>query len=216
MVGQCTTIKSTQLSMTTIIGIQGDNFSIIVHDSRVSAIDDSGSSSQSFTASKASTKVSQNGRYLLGAAGDYRAINILHHAFSPPVPLPKLIGPKLDSFMTSKFIPALRECFDKHGYSQSPKEGTQSNALQGSSIIVSVNSCIYSIDGDYSWASDESNIYCLGTGSDYAYGALRALSTKKIENIQQAKKMALKAIGISSHFDPYTGSPFICHVQEQL
>ena len=72
--------------MTTIIAIQGDGFSAVCVDSRISDIDNSGYISQIFTLKEGNCKVAINGKYLLGAAGDMRAINILHHVFQPPTP----------------------------------------------------------------------------------------------------------------------------------
>ena len=72
--------------MTTIVGIQGDNYSLVCVDSRVSDINEAGYATQIATLGTTSSKVAVNGKYILGAAGDVRAINILHHAFTPPSP----------------------------------------------------------------------------------------------------------------------------------
>lgn len=92
--------------MTTILGIQGDGFAVIGVDSRVSEIPDEGVTTQIVTLTETNSKVNSNGRYLIGAAGDVRAINILHHAFKPPECPPNLRGKKLDHFFTVKFIPS--------------------------------------------------------------------------------------------------------------
>ena len=70
--------------MTTIIGIQGESFTLICADSQISDVDDNGYATQVVTMREGTGKVQSNGRYLIGAAGDVRAINILHHAFTPP------------------------------------------------------------------------------------------------------------------------------------
>ena len=98
--------------MTTILGIQGETFALICVDSRISSFDSSGSAYQVNTLKEGSGKVAVNGKYLLGAAGDVRAINILHHVFQPPIPAVNLKGKKLDQFFTAKFIPSLRQCFE--------------------------------------------------------------------------------------------------------
>ena len=66
--------------MTTIIGIQGESFALICADSQISDVDDNGYATQVVTMREGTGKVQSNGRYLIGAAGDVRAINILHHA----------------------------------------------------------------------------------------------------------------------------------------
>jgi len=196
--------------MTTIIGIQGDNYSLVCVDSRISDVSESGYATQIATLGAASSKIAINGKYILGAAGDVRAINILHHAFTPPSPTANLRGKKLDHFVTAKFIPALRECFEHHGYAIPTKESSDHMAEQGSTIFMSVNGTIYIIDGDYSWMSDATGVYAIGTGAQYALGALQATIPLRVNGIPQstAKNLAIKALSIAAKFDPYTGAPY--------
>jgi ATP-dependent protease HslVU (ClpYQ) peptidase subunit len=202
--------------MTTIIGIQGQDFALVCSDSRISTIDDGGFASQITTLGNNSSKIAENNKYLLGAAGDMRAINILHHAFLPPSVPPGVNNKKLDNFITTKFVPSLRECFEKQGYATSPESESATHMAQHeSTILVVVSGNIYVVDGDYSWTSDINGTYALGTGSSYALGALQVLCTSKIMTVAQAKKIALKAINVAAKYDPYTGGPFHCYVQEK-
>ena len=201
--------------MTTIVGYQGEDFAVISVDTRISSIDDSGSTYQISTLGPGCTKVSQNGKYLLGAAGDMRAINILHHVFQPPSPPPTLRGRKLDAFITQKFIPSLIECFDATGYSPPEKDSSEHKSEQGSTILAVINATIYIIENDYAWMSEASGLYATGTGSAYALGALQTVTGgKKTLTAQQAKRACLKALGIASKYDSYTGAPFQTFVQE--
>jgi len=201
--------------MTTIVGIQGDSFALLCADSRSAEVDDEGYATQVVTMRDGSGKIVINGRYIIGAAGDVRAINILHHAFQPPAAPPNLKGRKLDQFITIKFIPALRECFDQHGYSMAEHHDRKQHiAEMDSSVIVAVNNCIYTIEGDYSWHSDVSGVYAIGTGAQYAMGALHALLGHGRPSIQSARKHALKSLAAAARFDPYTGSPYQTFVQD--
>ncbi len=199
--------------MTTIVGIQGDGYAVIAADSRISSFDDKGSAYQYSTLGGTTSKISANGKYLIGAAGDVRAINLLQHAFHPPVPPATLKGKKLDAFITTKLIPAIRDCFDHHGYSSSEKE-SQHIAEHDSTIVLAVNGCIYIIEGDYSWTPDSNGYYAAGTGAPYALGALTALMPKAKLTPQQAKRIALKALNVATKYDPYTGPPHHTYVQE--
>lgn len=201
--------------MTTIVGIQGEDYSVICTDSRIASFDESGTAYQITTLGTGSSKVAQNGRYLLGAAGDARAINILHHAFSPPTPTFMSSGPKLDQFITQKFIPALRECFESTGYAMPENDSSSHIAEHSSTVIVVINATIYIIEGDYSWTSDRTGVYAIGTGSSYALGAMYALTGGKEVPIGKAKSVVNKALTIAAKFDPYTGFPFQTFVQEQ-
>lgn len=200
--------------MTTIVGIQGDTYAVLCTDSRISSFDDSGTVYQVTTLGAGTSKIAVNGKYIIGAAGDVRAINILHHVFIPPTPPANTYGKKLDQFITRQFIPALRACFDEQGYSSS-KDDKEHIAEHGSTIIVVVHGTVYIIEGDYSWTSDTNGIYAVGTGSSYALGALLTLTTGKQLTPQQAKTVANKALTVASKFDPYTGSPFQSFVQER-
>ena len=202
--------------MTTIVAIQGDNYCVVGTDSRVSSFDETGLAYQVTTLGTGSCKIAQKGRYLLGAAGDVRAINILHHAFSPPVPPFKSGGEQLDDFITTKFIPNLRNCFENTGYAIPDMADNKSHIAEHSStVLVAINGVVYIIDGDYSWTSDRTGIYAIGTGSSYALGAIFALSGGKEMTLQKAKTVANKSLSITSKFDPYTGSPFQVFYQEQ-
>jgi ATP-dependent protease HslVU (ClpYQ) peptidase subunit len=201
--------------MTTIIAIQGPDYALVCSDSRISSMDEGGFTSQITTLGSNSSKVAENNKYLLGAAGDMRAINILHHAFTPPIPPVGTTGKKLDNFITTKFVPSLRECFEKQGYASPENESSTHIAQHESTILTVVSGNIYIIDGDYSWTSDVNGIYAIGTGSYYALGALQVLCSSKIATVAQAKKNALKAIAISAKYDPYTGGPFHCYIQEK-
>jgi ATP-dependent protease HslVU (ClpYQ) peptidase subunit len=201
--------------MTTIVGIQGDEYAVICTDSRVSSFDESGMAYQITTLGTGTSKVASNGKYLLGAAGDVRAINLLHHVFTPPAPTFSESGPKLDHFITQKFIPVLRNCFENHGYAMPDNDTKDHIAEHSSQIVVVINGTIYIIDGDYSWTSDKTGIYAIGSGSSYALGALHALTNGKEMPLAKAKTSINKALSVASKFDPYTGAPFQTFVQQR-
>jgi ATP-dependent protease HslVU (ClpYQ) peptidase subunit len=200
--------------MTTIVGIQGDGFAVLGADTRITSFDSGGFASQSATLGVGMSKICSNGKYLIGAAGDVRAINILQHAFTPPPVPTEVKGKKLDQFITVKFIPALRACFDLQGYSPpESKDNKEHVAEQDSTIVVVVNGVIYIIDNDYSWITDSTGMYAAGSGAPYALGALHALSGGKQLSQTQAKSAILKSLSVASKLDPCTGSPYHTFMQ---
>lgn len=199
--------------MTTIIGIQGDGYAVICADSRISSQADG--SYQIGTLREGSSKLAQNGKYIIGAAGDVRAINILQHVFQPPAPPPNTTGKNLDQFFTAKFIPTLRECFESQGYAVPDREDKEHMAEQGSSIIVAVNGTIYVVESDYSWSSEASGLYALGSGSAYALGAMQVLVRNRKLNSQLARSYALRALAVASKYDSGTGAPYHTFIQAE-
>jgi len=171
--------------MTTIVAVQGPDYCVVGTDSRISSFDESGLAYQITTLGTGSCKIAQKGRYLLGAAGDVRAINILHHAFTPPIPAFRGSGELLDQFITTKFIPNLQVCFENTGYAMPDLAEEKTHMTeQASTILVAINGAVYIIEGDYSWTSDRTGIYAIGTGSSYALGAMQALSGGKVLTVQ--------------------------------
>lgn len=201
--------------MTTIVGIQGEDYAVVCTDSRISSFDEAGMAFQITTLGAGTSKIANNGKYILGAAGDVRAINILHHSFTPPTPPANANGKKLDQFITRQFIPALRACFEHQGYALPERENSDHLAEHSSTIVVVIHGTLYIIEGDYSWTSDTTGIYAIGTGSSYALGALQVLAGGKKLTTAQAETVANKALTVASKFDPYTGSPFQSFVQER-
>jgi ATP-dependent protease HslVU (ClpYQ) peptidase subunit len=201
--------------MTTVIGIQGDGFAVLCADSRISSVDDDGFVSRIQTMASGVSKISQLGNLIIGVAGDIRAINLISYSFQPPQPAPTLKGRKLDEFITNKFIPSLRECFDSNGYSPPPRESSQHLAEHGSEMLVVANRAIYQIDNDYAWCLDASGIHSIGTGAQYALGALSALMPVGQCSLTLAKKHITRAMAIASKYDPHTGNPYVVYYQDE-
>jgi ATP-dependent protease HslVU (ClpYQ) peptidase subunit len=200
--------------MTTIVAIQGSNFAIVGTDSRVSSVDGNGFPYQTSTAATGFAKVASNGNYLLGAAGDIRAINILHHAFNPPAAQAAVKGKRLDKFMTTKFIPALRQTLEVEGYATQASTLTSQTAECNSTVLVVVNGVIYVIDSDYGWVSDQAGFYAIGSGASFALGSMHTSVGRRNLNKLQARQIALKALAAAAKYDPFTGAPFSTFMQE--
>lgn len=186
--------------MTTIAAVQGENWAVVGYDSRVTE-----DNQKIYSLPKDNSKLVKNGNYLLGVAGDMRAINLMAYVFKPPAIAPSVYGAKLDKFMSAVFIPELKKCFEDASYS---KDGDQDSQL-----MVVVNGTIYEIGNDYAWAHDDSGIYAIGTGGDYAMGALLATLETRKRTLGTAKALVRQAITISSKLDPSTAPPIYIQVQ---
>ena len=186
--------------MTTIAAVQGESWAVVGYDSRVTE-----DNSKIYTLPKDNGKLFKNGNYLIGCAGDLRAINILAYVFKPPVCSPTAYGVRLDKFMTAVFIPELKKCFEEASYSKDGEHDSQ--------LLVVINGTVYEIAEDYAWGRDESGVYTIGSGSSYAQGALLATLETRKRTLGTAKSLVRQAITIASRLDPSTSPPIYVSVQ---
>ena len=180
--------------MTTLVAIQGDGWSVLGCDSRIS--DDDGR----FQVSK-TPKIVENNGILIAGCGSSRASNILHYGYVQPKPTLK---EDLDKFMSQKFIPAMRKNFIDAGIDM--KEDGDIATNEGG-FLISVKGQIYSVQDDYSWDTDIRNVYVMGSGGDVALGALAALGVSKVKTVAQAESMVRKAIAYAIEYDMYCSEP---------
>jgi hypothetical protein len=87
--------------MTTLVAIQGDGWSVLGCDSRLS--DEHGR----FQVSK-TPKIIDNNGVLIAGCGSSRASNVLHYGYRQPKPTAQ---ENLNTYMTQKFIPEMRKNF---------------------------------------------------------------------------------------------------------
>lgn len=186
--------------MTTIAAVQGEGWAVVGYDSRVSVIEPAG---RIYTMSKATGKLVKNGEYLIGTAGDLRVLNLMAYVFKPPA-IPRA-NTNLDKFMITNFVPALRACLEENAVS---KDGEC-----GADLIVVVRGKIYELGGQFEWCEDARGIYSIGSGSDYALGALYASLPKKF-SLEEAKKFVKLAVEVSAELDSGTGLPITVTTQK--
>jgi ATP-dependent protease HslVU (ClpYQ) peptidase subunit len=185
--------------MTTIAAVQGNGWAVVGWDSRMAV-----EGGRVYSAGHGSSKIVKHNGYLLGAAGDVRIINVLSYASNLPAP-PTVRGLRLDKFITAKFIPALRDVFDREGIT------TKNETDTDSVVMVLVNATVYEIGGDWAWVRDASGLYAIGSGGDFALGALAMLD---VSGVDIAKKSVTTALEVAARFDSGTAAPF--HTASQL
>jgi ATP-dependent protease HslVU (ClpYQ) peptidase subunit len=175
--------------MTTIIGVEYANRCVVLGDSRV--VGDS-----KIYSHLDMVKVITNGNYLVGVAGDVRALQVVLHTWKPPAFLAK-DRTNIFQFMVNKVAPSLKQLLTDAGLldSKSPDKDFEIN------IIVGLNGSLFEIDSDFAVSRSDSGYYGLGTGGDYALGALYAGATPE------------QAASIAALNDSKTAEPFITETQ---
>lgn len=176
--------------MTTIIGIEYPDRSILVADSRVT--DDAGR----IYAHKVMKKISQRGSLLIAGAGEVTPCDIAQNIWIPPQFTAK---DKKDvyRFMITKVMPSLRKCLTDNGYNfeEDKKDGMRFQ------FLISVGGEIFDIDEDLSVMKSDDNLYAIGSGGPYALGALYAGAEPEV------------AMEIASKVSAYSAPPFYQEVQ---
>ena len=180
--------------MTTLVAIQGDGWSVMGCDSRLS--DEHGR----FQVSKTPKIVNNNG-ILIAGCGSSRVSNVLHYGYKQPNPV---IKEDLNTYMTQRFIPAMRKQFVDAGIDM--KEDGDVAQIDGG-FLISVKGQVFSVSEDYSWDTDVRNVYVMGSGGDVALGALAALGVEKVKTVHQAETMIRKAIAIAVQYDNMCSEP---------
>lgn len=161
--------------MTTVIAIEDRTGVKIAADSRVTSWHTNDGWVQ---------KIVQNGPFTFAAAGYLRAIQVLEFAKLPQPP-EKASADALDRFVSLELVPAITAAFKEVDSDKDAKEGSVFIAIVGARVYQ-----IYGADG--SWTRSSRGFYAIGSGGDYALGALEAGSTPE------------KAVQIASLYDPNT------------
>lgn len=176
--------------MTTIIGIEYPDRSVLVADSRVT--DDAGR----IYAHRVMKKISQRGSLLIAGAGEVTPCDIAQNIWIPPQFTAK---DKKDvyRFMITKVMPSLRKCLTDNGYNfeEDKKDGMRFQ------FLISVGGEIFDIDEDLSVMKSDDNLYAIGSGGPYALGALYAGAEPEV------------AMDIASKVSAYSAPPFYQEVQ---
>ena len=112
-------------------------------------------------------KVIVNNGVIFGIAGDVLDANIIQYA---DLPSAEDAGWDVDRWVTNDLIPAVMQALvERHATS------FENNKIEtGNTILAAVKGRVYQIHGDTSWVRRTDGTYAVGSGSEYALGALRA------------------------------------------
>jgi ATP-dependent protease HslVU (ClpYQ) peptidase subunit len=178
--------------MTTIIGVQYEDSCVIASDSRVAE------GGKVYTHPEM-VKAVERGSYIIGGAGDYRALQVVLHGWSPPLVTAKA-KTNLYEFVINKVAPSLKATLQEAGIDFGKSSDSDDKfELQ---LIIGINGVLFEIDSDFAVAMNDNNFYGIGSGGDFALGALHAGAT------------ILDAMRIAAINNNGTSAPF--HILEQL
>jgi ATP-dependent protease HslVU (ClpYQ) peptidase subunit len=178
--------------MTTIIGVQNADGCVIAFDSRVAE------GGKVYTHPEM-VKAVERGSYIIGGAGDYRALQVVLHGWSPPLVTAKA-KTNLYEFVINKVAPSLKTTLTEAGIEFTKSSDNEDDKFE-LSLLIGVNGTIFEIDSDFAVAMNDTGLYAIGSGGDFALGALHAGAT------------VLDAMRIAAVNNNGTSAPF--HILEQ-
>lgn len=173
--------------MTTIIGIQYDDYCEISVDSRVT--DDNGL----IYTHPDMMKYAERGALIIAGSGEVTPCDIAQNIWVPP----RLLAEdkkNIYKFMIVKVMPSLRECLTKNGYNFN--ESKDNNSGERFHFLIACNGQVFDVDEELSVIRRENGIYAIGSGGQLALGALSMGAT------------ALEALEKVSQMSAYTAPPF--------
>lgn len=179
--------------MTTIIGVQYEDSCVIASDSRVAA------NGKVYTHPEM-VKAVERGSYIIGGAGDYRALQVVLHGWSPPLVTAKA-KTNLYEFVINKVAPSLKTTLSEAGIDLNKGSNSDDEKLE-LEVILGINGSLFEIDSDFAVAMNDNNFYGIGSGGDFALGALHAGAS------------VIDAMRIAAINNNGTSAPF--HILEQF
>jgi len=181
--------------MTTVIAFQGPDFAILGADCQITDGDRR-------ILSPNTPKIVKVGRYLLGVRGDARPGDVLMYSWKPPT---------YDSsdpvkFMGKKIIPSIINAFKANSY-----DFEKESAMFGFLIAFAGN--VFEIGSDMSISQNIDGLYAIGSGGDYALGAL-SVQVPNLAKPEWAAEQILEALAIAAKYDINTSAPFQIELQK--
>ena len=105
--------------------------------------------------------------------------------------------------MCTEFVDSLREMMLKGGFISKDKDGRE----QGGCFLVGFKNRLFSIGIDFQVEEFEDEFYSVGSGQEYALGAIKALliNGKKLE----AETIVETALSAAAHYSTGVEPPFV-------
>lgn len=150
--------------MTTIVGVQNADGCVIASDSRVAE------GGKVYTHPEM-VKAVERGNYIVAGAGDYRALQVVLHGWNPPMVTAKA-KQNLYEFVINKVAPSLKATLLEAGIDFG--KSTDNDDKFELQLIIGINGTLFEIDSDFAVAMNDTGLYAIGSGGDYALGALHA------------------------------------------
>jgi ATP-dependent protease HslVU (ClpYQ) peptidase subunit len=140
-------------------------------------------------------KVFRKGPLLIGYTTSFRMGQLLEHQLQVPEQPPEQSD---EAYLVTTFVEHVRVLLKDRGFSK-----IESNAETGGQFLVGYHGRLYSIQTDFQVGEMSEGLDAVGSGAEYALGAMAALSRQPpVRRIQ-------RALQIAAHFNMGVCPPFL-------
>ena len=174
--------------MTTIVGVQYEDRCVIVADNQVT--DDQG---RRFNHPDMK-KIAQRGAFLVAGSGEVSPCDIVQHFWVPPK-LTATDKKDIYHFVITKAMPSMRKCLTENGYDFNEGKGDGKANEQRFHFLIAVCGELFDVADDLSVCRTGDGLYAVGSGENYALGALAAGANPE------------EAVEIACRFSVYSSGP---------
>ena len=139
-------------------------------------------------------KLFRRGPFLMGYTTSFRMGQLLEHQLKVPV---QKSGQSDMEFMVTRFVENVRTMLKDKGFSK-----VESNKQSGGQFLVAYKGQLYCIHKDFQVGQMSEGLECVGSGADFALGAMKALD--QLPPVPRIKR----ALAIAAHFNMGVCPPF--------
>jgi ATP-dependent protease HslVU (ClpYQ) peptidase subunit len=150
-------------------------------------------------------KVFRNSELLIGITSSFRMGQIMRFKFVPPAIPP---GIDLYEYMVVHFVDRVRAAMKEGGFAE-----VQNSVERGGSFIVGLRERIFTIGSDFQVGENVDGFASVGSGADYALGALDTLRTLPHLSGEQ---MVEQALHTAAKFSGGVRPPFVILASETV
>jgi ATP-dependent protease HslVU (ClpYQ) peptidase subunit len=142
-------------------------------------------------------KVFQVGEMLIGYTSSFRMGQLLQYHLDLPA---RLSNEDDMTWLVTRFIPAVRECFRQHGFLW-----VSSEREAGGEFLIGYRGKIFRVDSDFQVSQPRESFASIGCGEQYALAAMAAYEeTNQYEPVDRIEA----ALSIAEHFSPGVVGPY--------
>ena len=174
--------------MTTIVGVQYEDKCVIVADNQVT--DEQG---RRFNHPDMK-KIAERGAFLIAGSGEVSPCDIVQHFWNPPK-LTAADKKDIYHFVITKAMPSMRKCLTENGYDFNEGKGEgKEDTEQRFHFLLAVGGELFDVGDDLSVCRTADNWYAVGSGAEYALGALY-MGARPEEAVEAAIKFSVYSSG---------------------